>query len=397
MALPAANPHDIDNLLAGYRAARAQQALFDPRGGAVTGYDEFVDAAGNVRPSWVELAECVGERGRGGLEQLRSVMRSPVDNDGITYIQLDTNGDAVTNGDGTAVPGPWHLDASAAADLGDRLGHPGIRSGAALPTARCGAGRPVRPAPLGDRRRVARATALRASRLCPGRARDRGAGQASAIHARVRHQPWRRRCVSGQRRLDAGAVGRRLCPGRPARGRARHPRPLRADRAPARLAMGPGAEAGTDRRGARIRRGAGGRGAEPRHPLRDRVRPGLPGQRAGLSDGGERGPGGARRQAVDAIAGHPQAGGRGAAAGGRRLHRSAGSARRLAAGRGGAGRGAAQGSGDRRQHARQRDPGKPWAASLSARAGRIAARARRRCWRPHRCIGAASMSSVRTC
>ena len=111
MALPAANPHDIDNLLAGYRAARAQQALFEPRGGAVTGYDEFVDAAGNVRPSWVELAECVGERGRAGLEQLRSVMRSSVDNDGITYIQLDTNGDTVTNGDGTAVPGPWHLDA----------------------------------------------------------------------------------------------------------------------------------------------------------------------------------------------------------------------------------------------------------------------------------------------
>ena len=85
--------------------ARAQQALFDPSGGAVTGYDEFVDAAGNVRPSWVELAECVGERGRAGLEQLRTVVRSLVDNDGITYIQADTNGEAITNGDGTAVPG----------------------------------------------------------------------------------------------------------------------------------------------------------------------------------------------------------------------------------------------------------------------------------------------------
>ena len=81
---------DIDNLLAGYRTARAQQALFDPRGGAVTGYDEFVDAAGNVRPAWHELAECVGERGRGGLDQLRAVVRSLVDNDGITYIQVDT-------------------------------------------------------------------------------------------------------------------------------------------------------------------------------------------------------------------------------------------------------------------------------------------------------------------
>jgi uncharacterized circularly permuted ATP-grasp superfamily protein/uncharacterized alpha-E superfamily protein len=111
MALPAANPHDIDNLLAGYRAARAQQALFEPRGGAVSGYDEFVDAAGNVRPSWVELAECVGERGRYGIEQLRTVVRNLVDNDGISYIQVDANGEAVTNGDGTTAPGPWHLDA----------------------------------------------------------------------------------------------------------------------------------------------------------------------------------------------------------------------------------------------------------------------------------------------
>jgi uncharacterized circularly permuted ATP-grasp superfamily protein/uncharacterized alpha-E superfamily protein len=111
MALPAANPHDIDDLLAGYRTARAQQALFEPRGGAPTGYDEFVDGAGNVRPSWLELAECVGERGRGGLEELRAVMRNLVDNDGITYIQQDMNGEAVTNGDGGPVPGPWHLDA----------------------------------------------------------------------------------------------------------------------------------------------------------------------------------------------------------------------------------------------------------------------------------------------
>jgi uncharacterized circularly permuted ATP-grasp superfamily protein/uncharacterized alpha-E superfamily protein len=111
MVLPAANPPDIDNLLTRYRAARAQQALFDVRPGASTGYDEFVDAAGNVRPAWQELAECVGERGRGGLDQLRSIVRGSVDNDGITYIEVDRNGDAVTNGDGAAEPGPWHLDA----------------------------------------------------------------------------------------------------------------------------------------------------------------------------------------------------------------------------------------------------------------------------------------------
>ena len=109
--LPAASAHDLDNLLAGYRTARAQESLFDVRGGAGTGYDEFLDAAGNVRPAWQELAECVGERGLGGLDGLRAVVRSLVDNDGITYIQVDRHGDAVTNGDGTAEPGPWLLDA----------------------------------------------------------------------------------------------------------------------------------------------------------------------------------------------------------------------------------------------------------------------------------------------
>ena len=33
-----------------------------------------------------------------------------IDNDGITYIKVDRHGEAVTNGDGTAEPGPWHLD-----------------------------------------------------------------------------------------------------------------------------------------------------------------------------------------------------------------------------------------------------------------------------------------------
>ncbi len=100
-----------DDVLAGYRSARAQETLFDVRGAAATGYDEFVDAAGNVRPAWQELAQCVAERGRGGLDQLRSVVRRLVDNDGITFVQVDRHGDAVTNGDGTTVPGPWHLDA----------------------------------------------------------------------------------------------------------------------------------------------------------------------------------------------------------------------------------------------------------------------------------------------
>src|SRR6185312_12190764 len=51
-----------------------------------------------------------GSGGRGGLDRLRSIVRGLVDNDGITYIQA-RHGDAISNGDGTAEPGPWHLDA----------------------------------------------------------------------------------------------------------------------------------------------------------------------------------------------------------------------------------------------------------------------------------------------
>lgn len=75
--------HDPDRLVAGYRAALAQEALFEPRGS--TGYDEFVDESGQVRPAWRELAELIGERGRAGLARLGEVVRGLVDNDGITY------------------------------------------------------------------------------------------------------------------------------------------------------------------------------------------------------------------------------------------------------------------------------------------------------------------------
>ncbi|TGD90321.1 hypothetical protein BayCH28_00150 [Mycolicibacterium sp. CH28] len=109
--------YDPDRLLAGYRAARAQDTLFDVRGGGPgsgtfgsTGYDEFIDANGTIRPSWQELGDLIGERGRAGLERLRGVVRGLVDNDGITYIEIDRHGEAVTNGEGIAMPGPWHLD-----------------------------------------------------------------------------------------------------------------------------------------------------------------------------------------------------------------------------------------------------------------------------------------------
>lgn len=102
-AAPAGGRYDADRLLAAYRAARAQQALFDLRRGPASGYDEFVDPDGNVRPAWAEVADAIAERGRAGLDRLRSVVRGLIDNDGITYT------DVVPGGRGQE-PRPWQLD-----------------------------------------------------------------------------------------------------------------------------------------------------------------------------------------------------------------------------------------------------------------------------------------------
>ena len=71
-------------------------------------------------------------------------------------------------------------------------------------------------------------------------------------------------------------------PGRPPRGRARHPRPLRAHRPTARLAVGAGAAAGADRRRAGGCGGSRRRGAEPGQPFRDRLRSGISRRQLGL-------------------------------------------------------------------------------------------------------------------
>jgi uncharacterized circularly permuted ATP-grasp superfamily protein/uncharacterized alpha-E superfamily protein len=99
--------YDADRLLAGYRTARAQEALFDLRHGPGNGYDEFVDRDGNVRPAWSEVADTVAERGRAGLNRLRSVVDSLIDNDGITYTEVDPGRD----GGHALEPRPWILDA----------------------------------------------------------------------------------------------------------------------------------------------------------------------------------------------------------------------------------------------------------------------------------------------
>jgi uncharacterized circularly permuted ATP-grasp superfamily protein/uncharacterized alpha-E superfamily protein len=105
-ALDAGGRYDADRLLAGYRTARAQEALFDLRHGPGIGYDEFVDRDGNVRPAWSELADAVAERGRAGLNRLRSVVDSLIDNDGITYTEFVPG----RNGGHALEPRPWSLD-----------------------------------------------------------------------------------------------------------------------------------------------------------------------------------------------------------------------------------------------------------------------------------------------
>ncbi|HTX94517.1 MAG TPA: circularly permuted type 2 ATP-grasp protein [Mycobacterium sp.] len=102
-AAAAADRYDADRLLAGYRTARAQEALFDLRHGPALGYDEFVDHDGNVRQAWSELADAIAERGRAGLDRLSSVVRSLIDNDGITYTDVDPGGHGLE-------PRPWSLD-----------------------------------------------------------------------------------------------------------------------------------------------------------------------------------------------------------------------------------------------------------------------------------------------
>ncbi len=123
----AGQPSDVpaEHLLAAYQAARAQVTLFDPRGGrpepgafGSTGRDEFVDAAGMVSPSWREVADLISEEGRAGLDRLRSVVRGLVDNDGITYIEVDRQAERQSDGSSDsdpdeldlAPPGQWHLD-----------------------------------------------------------------------------------------------------------------------------------------------------------------------------------------------------------------------------------------------------------------------------------------------
>ncbi|PJE13477.1 circularly permuted type 2 ATP-grasp protein [Mycobacterium sp.] len=113
MALPdfsVGDRYDVDRLLAGYRTARAQEALFDLRDGPGGGYDEFVDSDGDVRATWTELADTISQGGRVGLDRMRSVVHSLIDHDGITYTGTDPTREGPPAAGHGPEPGPWSLD-----------------------------------------------------------------------------------------------------------------------------------------------------------------------------------------------------------------------------------------------------------------------------------------------
>ncbi|KQH78771.1 hypothetical protein AO501_13055 [Mycobacterium gordonae] len=113
MALPdfsVGDRYDVDRLLAGYRTARAQEALFDLRDGPGGGYDEFVDSHGDVRATWTELADTISHGGRAGLDRMRSVVHSLIDHDGITYTGVDPTREAPPAPGHGPEPNPWSLD-----------------------------------------------------------------------------------------------------------------------------------------------------------------------------------------------------------------------------------------------------------------------------------------------
>ena len=102
---------DPDGLVEAYRSSTARGSFC-----GATGYDEFIDESGDVRPAWQEVAAYLGGRGGEGLDRLRGAVRRLVDNDGITYIGVDPYTEATATTEATAAgsevaaPGRWNLD-----------------------------------------------------------------------------------------------------------------------------------------------------------------------------------------------------------------------------------------------------------------------------------------------
>ncbi len=261
-----------------------------------------------MRPAWTELADTVADRGRVGLNQLRSVVHSLIDNDGITYTEVDPHRDGATGASKLqgVEPRPWRLDTLplvvSAADwevleaglvqrsrlldavLADLYGPRSLVTEGVIPPelvfAHPGYVRAANGVEVPGHHQLFM-HACDVSRLPDG---------SFAVNADWTQAPSGAGYALADRRVVAHAI--------PELYERIAPRPTTPFAQALRLAL--------DRRCTRCRSRPGGGGAQPGHLLGDGVRSGVSRYAAGFSAGGKRGSGGARRQAVDALAGHAE-------------------------------------------------------------------------------------------
>ena len=205
---------------------------------------------------------------------------------------------------------------------------------------RCAAGRatgrdPVRPlrcAPAAGPARHSRCRGARPRGVPAQRGRDGRARRPAALHDRRRPGPGSLRPVEGDLGPDPGPLRRGFRHAEPAGDLPGASGALPPGESASADAVLPGDATGSGRRRAEHRRGSPRRGAQPGHPFRDGVRPGLRRLAAGLPAPGGARPHRPRRAGVDAGAGPVRAGGCDPAPGRLDLDGRAGAPARLPAG-----------------------------------------------------------------
>ncbi|MEC3955643.1 circularly permuted type 2 ATP-grasp protein [Nocardia sp. CDC153] len=89
---------------ASYRAAAAGTGALDACGLPTGGfYDELVDRDGRLRAMWADLSADFLDQGREGLHRIDGRVRRLIEDDGITYTELNP-------AETPAAPSPWRLD-----------------------------------------------------------------------------------------------------------------------------------------------------------------------------------------------------------------------------------------------------------------------------------------------
>ena len=323
-------------------------------------WDEMRAPDGAVRPHWQVLDGALKAFGPGEMwrrwEQARQLIRQH----GVTFNVY---------GDPRGLERPWPLDPVPVLLSADEFAVAGGGARAAGAAARPAAGRSLRPA-ADDRRGGGPARGLPGAPEPPARLRRAGAA-GRALPALLRRRS------GAHARRDAARDGRSHAGARP--GRATRSRTGSCSGACCRRRFATRTRSGWRCSSARCARRwpalapqgvlePAHRAADRRAAQRDLLRAGLPGAVPRLSAGRGGRSDGARRARLSEDAGRAAPGRRDPAAAARRLLRSAGAARRLAAGRAGAPAGGARRDGRRRQRHRHRRAADAGADPVSARA-----------------------------